>query len=71
MEPPKIHGGKAISNKRVLCVFIKGGYCFRRFNGNMDLIPDCWPSYREIYINTQLPIIIKSSLMKKKLFGSS
>ena len=31
----------------VLRFFFEGGYSFRRFNCNRELIPDCWRSYRE------------------------
>ena len=42
MEPPKMYGGKAISNKHVLRWFfkMKGGYSLGRFNCNKELIPD-------------------------------
>ena len=31
----------AISNNHVLSFFMKGSYSFRRFNCNMEFIPDC------------------------------
>ena len=37
MEPPKIYGGKAISNK-CLEPFVKDGYSFRRCYCNRELI---------------------------------
>ena len=55
MEPPKIYGGKAISNKYVLRFLTKGVYSFRRFNRNRELIPNCWRSDRESTIaNTEI-----------------
>ena len=39
--------GNAILNKYILISFTEGGYSFRIFNCNRELIPDCWRSYRE------------------------
>ena len=44
---------------------MKGGYSFRRFNCNRELVPDCESNYRErIFANIEL------SLRNKKLFGN-
>ena len=46
---------KTISNKYVLCFSLKGGYSFRRFGCNGELIPDCWCNYTEsMFTNIEL-----------------
>ena len=44
---------------------MKGGYSFRRFNCKRELIPGCWPSYRE-----SMSVDIEFSSRNKKLFGN-
>ena len=42
---------------------MKGVYSFRRFNCNMELIPNCWHSHREsMFANIQLSCKNKSCL---------
>jgi len=54
------------SHKYVLNLFTKCGHRFRRFNGNMELIPDSGRSYRESpFANTEL-----SGRNKRKMFGN-
>ena len=42
IEPPKMYGEKAISNKNMFMFD-----SFKKFTCNRNLIPDCWCSYRE------------------------
>ena len=43
--------------------FTKGGYGFRRFNCNRELIPDCWRTYREnTFANTEISLGTKRCL---------
>ena len=50
----------------IVFILMKGGYNFRWFNCNRELIQDCWLSYREnMFANIEL-----ISLRNKKILGN-
>ena len=62
MEPPKVYGGKAISNK-CLEPFMKDGYGFKRFDCNRELIR----GFDAATEKAHLPILVKKVVWKRMI----